>query len=406
MTSEYESTTQPLNDLTNTGKIRVLHLHTLPIVSGSGINTFLSMKGLDKDRYEVEFGCAPGGRLNELVASNGIRVKEIKNFVQPLNPIKDLLALVELTLFLKKNRYHIIHTHNSKAGFIGRLAGKLASVPIVVHTVHGFSFHDQEPFWKRKLLLNLERIASRWCDRMIFISQPLIDWGLRERVARIDKIVKIYSGIELEKFRLASEGETNRLRKKWGIALDEAVIGIVSKLWEGKGHAVLIRAFSEVSKHLPNSKLVIVGEGDLKNELESLSSAIGMNGRVLFTGFQANVRDLLACFDVAVLPSFFEGMGRVLLEAMAMEKPVVGTRVGGIPDLIDDGVNGFLIEPANVMQLSSSILRILNDKDLARQMGRAGRKKIQAVYSAEYMVRAIDDVYRRLFIEKGIQYAS
>ncbi len=387
-------------------KIKILHLHTLPIVSGSGINTFLSMKGVDRTQYDVELGCAPGGRLIELVESNGMTVRRIAHFVQPINPVKDMLALLEVTQFLSRHHYHIIHTHNSKAGFIGRLAGRLASVPIIVHTVHGFSFHDQEPLWKRILLLNLERLASRWCDKMIFISQPLIDWGLKERVATPENIVKIYSGIEMDKFQPAAREEQHRLRQRWGLNIADAVVGIVSKLWEGKGHGVLIRAFEKLLTHIPNAKLLIVGEGDIEDILRRAVAKNGLNSRVLFTGFQMNIRDIVACFDVAVLPSFFEGMGRVLLEAMAMEKPVVGTRVGGIPDLIEDGVNGFLVEPGSVDRLADAIMRILTQPKLAHQMGRAGRKKIRTRYSADHMVRAIESVYRDLLVKKGLNIAA
>jgi len=386
--------------------IRVLHVHTLPVISGSGINTFLSMRGMDKATYDVELACAPEGRLIDLVESHGMRVWPIRNLVQSLNPVKDLAALLDLTVFLLKHRYHIVHTHNSKAGFIGRLAGKLASIPVVIHTVHGFAFHDQEPLWKRKLLLNLERLASRWCDRMIFISQPLIDWGLREGVVDAKKVVKIYSGIELDRFRPASKKEEAFLKKKWGIKPQEPVVGIVSKLWNGKGHSVLIHAFEKVIRDAGNARLMIVGEGYLQKDLERLVSKKGLEGKVLFTGFQMNVRDIMACFDVAILPSFFEGMGRVLLEAMAMKKPVVGSRVGGIPELIEDGVNGFLVDPGNIDQLAAAILRILKDRGLAKKMGAAGRKKIQDKFSADYMVASIDRVYSELLAKKGIRNAD
>ncbi len=387
--------------------IRVLHIHTLPIVSGSGINTFLSMQGLDKNKYHVELACAPNGRLIDLVRSNGMPVRTFRYLVQPIHPVKDLITIFSLSRFLKKNPYHIIHTHNSKAGFIGRLAGKLSKTPIIVHTVHGFAFHDQEPKWKQWLILNLERLASRWCDIMIFISQPLIDWALRERVVtRKEKIIKIYSGIELKKFQPATDKERSRLRARRGFKDDEAVVGMVSKLWEGKGHILLIQAFETLLIRFPNVKLVIVGEGYLKGELKNVVSTKGLDNKVLFTGFQENVREILACVDIAVLPSYFEGMGRVLLEAMAMEKPVVGTRVGGIPDLIEDGVNGFLVEPGNVMELAEAILKILNEKKIANQLGANGRRKIQSRYSSAYMVQAIEAVYRRLLNEKGFQHAA
>ena len=154
------------------------------------------MRGLDKSKYHVELACAPNGRLIDVVRKNGMPVRTFRYLVQQMHPIKDLITIVKLSLFLKKNPFHIIHTHNSKAGFIGRLAGKISRTPIIVHTVHGFAFHDQETKWARRLILNIERLAARWCDIMIFISQPLIDWALRDHVVTgSKKIIKIYSGI-------------------------------------------------------------------------------------------------------------------------------------------------------------------------------------------------------------------
>jgi glycosyltransferase involved in cell wall biosynthesis len=386
--------------------IRILHIHTMPIISGSGINTFLSMRGMDRRIYEAELACAPGGRLVDLVRSHNMSVRIFNNLVQPLHPVKDLLALMNLIFFLKKNRYHIVHTHNSKAGFLGRLAAKFAGVPVIVHTVHGFAFHDQEPIWRQNLFRNLERRASRWCDKMIFISQPLIDWALREGVVTEDKAVKIYSGIELDQFGPVTEDTKNRIRSKWRIGHEDVVIGVVSKLWEGKGHAILIKAFKELRKEIKDIRLVIVGEGYIYNELRNLVHMLGLKDSVLFTGFQMDVSEIIATFDVAVLPSFFEGMGRVLLEAMAMEKPVVASRVGGIPDLVEHGVNGFLVSPGDVFELSNTIKKIVRDKKLAHEMGEKGRKRITEQFSAEAMVQSIEKVYNECLNAKGITRGS
>lgn len=386
--------------------IRILHIHTLPIISGSGINTFLSMRGMDRRIYEAELACAPGGRLIDLVQSHNMSVRTFNNLVQPLHPVKDLLALMNLIFFLKKNRYHIVHTHNSKAGFLGRLAAKFAGVPVIVHTVHGFAFHDQEPIWRQNLFRNLERRASRWCDKMIFISQPLIDWALREGVVTEDKAVKIYSGIELDQFGPVTEDTKNRIRSKWRIGHEDVVIGVVSKLWEGKGHAILIKAFKELRKEIKDIRLVIVGEGYIYNELRNLVHMLGLKDSVLFTGFQMDVSEIIATFDVAVLPSFFEGMGRVLLEAMAMEKPVVASRVGGIPDLVEHGVNGFLVSPGDVLELSNTIKKIVRDKKLAHEMAEKGRKRITEQFSAEAMVQSIEKVYNECLNAKGITRGS
>jgi glycosyltransferase involved in cell wall biosynthesis len=237
---------------------------------------------------------------------------------------------------------------------------------------------------------------------MIFISQPLIDWALREGVTPESKVAKIYSGIELNHFRPVSAEEKKRIRKKWGIRPRDPVIGMISKLWEGKGHATLIQAFRDIKREMAQAKLVIVGEGYLQDELVALVDRLGLRDSVLFTGFQMDVFEIIATFDVAVLPSFFEGMGRVLLEAMAMEKPVVATRVGGIPDLVDDGVNGFLLSPGKTRELAQALLKVLRDKKLARKLGKEGRKKTTERFSAESMVQSIDRIYRELLSSKGI----
>ena len=386
--------------------VRILHIHTLPVISGSGINTFLTMQGMKGNHYESVLACAPGGALINLVERHGMEVKTFPSLVQPLHPLKDFLAILDLTRHLMRKPYHVVHTHNSKAGFIGRLSAKLARVPVIVHTVHGFAFHEQEPLWRQFLFRNLERLASHWCDKMIFISQPLVDWALKEKISCTRKMARIYSGIEMDRFRPVSEQEKKRLREKWGLREHDAVIGIVSKLWDGKGHALLIRSFKEIRKERQEARLVIVGEGYLMESLKDLVSQLELSDAVIFTGFMEDVPQIIATFDVAVLPSYFEGMGRVLLEAMAMEKPVVGTLVGGIPDLIEHGVNGYLVSPGNERELTSAVLKILYDKGLAVKMGEAGRKKMTDRFSADTMVRSIEKVYGELLEKKGICFDS
>jgi glycosyltransferase involved in cell wall biosynthesis len=158
----------------------------------------------------------------------------------------------------------------------------------------------------------------------------------------------------------------------------------------------------EIRKEKPHARLVIVGEGYLMQSLKDLVRQMELSDAVVFTGFMEDVPPLLATFDVVVLPSFFEGMGRVLLEAMAMEKPVVGTAVGGIPDLIEQGLNGYLVSPGNEKELAGALLKILNDNGLALRMGQSGRMKMTDRFSAESMVRSIEKLYRELLQEKGI----
>lgn len=382
----------------------ILHIHTLPVISGSGLNTFLSMKGIKNDSIKIALACAPGGPLLDLVTDEGMEVFRFPNMVQPMNPARDIAAVFDLYRFLKRNRFDIVHTHNSKAGFIGRLSARLARVPVIIHTVHGFSFHDQEPLWRRMLFKNLERAASHWCDKMIFISEPLIDWAIREKITSREKTVKIYSGIDINRFKPASDNEKKSARIGFGIPHNSPVAGIVSKLWDGKGHEMLITAFKEIKKDIRNAKLLIVGEGYLEAGLRSYVNETGLSDSVIFTGFKSDVREVMTCFDISVLPSFFEGMGRVLIEAMAMKIPVVASNVGGIPDIVKNNRNGLLVEPGNIFELSNAIKKLLTNKSMLLSMGENGHRAVKREFTAESMNEKILEVYKSCMKKKGLNF--
>lgn len=381
-------------------KIKVLHIHTLPIISGSGISALLTMKGLNRNKCEVEFACAPGGSLIDNVRKEGIKFRSIKNFVQKINIYNDLMALLELIWLLRGQKYDIVHTHNSKAGFIGRLAARIAGAPIIVHTIHGFAFHEFEKPPRQKLFIILERFAARFTDKLITVSEPLKHWGLRLGIGRLDKYITIYDGIEIDIFKLNFDVE--KKRREFGIKPNDFVIGVVSKLWEGKGHKCILHAAKSVVAKVPNVKFMIVGEGYLRKELEELTHKLGLGDYVIFTGFRTDIAEITAMFDVAILASFFEGMGRVLLEAMASGKPVVATRVGGIVDVVRDGETGILVPPGDSKALAEAIITLLKDEDLARRMGEAGRRRIDSKFSARTMVEKTEKVYEEL-IEKKLE---
>lgn len=379
-------------------KVKVLHIHTLPVVSGSGINTLLTMAGLDKVKYEVEFACAPGGHLINEVKKEGIKFQAIRNFVQRVHPYNDLMALWQLIRLIRKEKYEIIHTHNSKAGFIGRLAARICGVPVIIHTIHGFSFHEFENPPRRFLFLWLEWFAAKLADKLIVISEPLKAWGLSLGIGRAEQYLTIYSGIELDKFRVKNGIEGKG--RQFGIGPGDLVIGVVSKLWEGKGHRCILEAAKRIVKELPNVKFMFVGEGYLRQELERLTRESGLRDNIIFTGFRNDIPAITAIFDISVLASFYEGLGRVLLEAMALGKPVIASKVGGIVDVVDDNQTGILVSPGDADGLAAAMIRLLKDKELRIRMGKAGRDKIDAKFSAKTMVKQIEAVYEELIIKK------
>jgi len=380
-------------------KYNVLHIHTLPIISGSGIHTLTMMKGLDKSKFEVEFACAPGGDLIDEVVSCGIRFHQIRNFVQEISIYDDLMALFELICLMMRQRFDIVHTHNSKAGFIGRLAARIAGVPIIVHTIHGFAFHEFEKPPRQALFIFLERIAARFADKLITVSEPLKDWGLRLKIGKPEQYITIYDGIEINQFDL--DINIGEKRREFGIKSADLVVGAVSKLWEGKGHKCILEAAKRVLEKIAKVKFMFVGEGYLRAELQELTKHLGLSDYVIFTGFRSDIPEVTAIFDIAVLASFFEGLGRVLLEAMVLAKPVIATRVGGIVDVVDDGQTGILVPPNDSVALAQAMIKLLSDKDLRIRMGRAGRDKIDTKFSAQTMVNQIQGVYEKLIIKKA-----
>lgn len=372
---------------------RVLHVHTLPVWSGSGINTFLNMRDMGAAGFVSELACAPGGLLIEKVRAAGMIAQPVHNFRQVLSPVHDALAVVELIRIMRRGKYDVIHTHNSKAGFIGRLAAHLVGHPSIVHTIHGFFFQERTPAWQRKLFIALERRAARWCHRTIATSQMLADWTAKVGVEFDHPTRTIYSGIELDRFLRPMEGSGRKVRRSLGIDDCGPIIGIVSKLWEGKGHADLLRAFAILVERGNESRLLIVGEGPNEPDLRQLALDLGIASSVTFAGFREDVPEVIDVVDIAVLPSHFEGMGRVLLEAMARAKPVVATAVGGIPEIVLEEQTGILVPPRDPPRLAQALDRLIRDQALRIEMGERGRARLTECFSSRRMVELTAEVY-------------
>jgi len=383
-------------------KIKILHLHTLPVISGSGINTFLTMK-LSNNIFESSMACRPKGKLEDLVKQNNFKFFPIKNFSGPISIKNDILSLIEIIKLLKKEKFDIIHTHNSKAGFLGRLAGFIFNKLNknnrikIVHTVHGFAFHNKEPFFKRNLFLILEKIAAYWLDWEIFISQPLIDWAKSQNLIK-KKYTKVYSGIDTNNFQKSNKVDI--IKKQLGINKNDFVIGEVAKLWDGKGHFTIIDTVNSLKDKISNLKVLFIGEGYLEHKLKEKIKELNLENFFIFTDFVENVNDYTSVLDIAMLISDFEGMGRVILEAMLCDVPVIATNVGGIVDLVKDNETGLLVEPNNPNMLKEKILLIFNDFKLKYKLISNAKKILNEKFTAKKMVEDINKIYLKV-LENG-----
>lgn len=392
--------------------IRVVHVITRIDKGGSAENTLLTTGGLCRRNYEVTLLKGPSHESNmswpELEAAGkslsrleeaGVSILTDSDLVRKISPVQDMRSLLRMTSLFQRIRPQIVHTHTSKAGILGRFAAALARVPVVVHTPHGHVFHGYFAGPETKLFIILERLAARSTDRIIMLTDGEKKDHLRFRIAPEKKFITIHSGVDLAPFT-PDRIDSVSAREDLGIPLSCPVVGTVGRLTEVKGHRYLLEAASLILKEKPDTWFVILGSGELKSDLKHLAASLGIDGRVIFSGWRSDVAPVLSAFDLFAFPSLNEGMGKALVEAMAMGLPVIASRTGGIPDLVKDGRNGLLIPPADSRALASSILDLLSDHEKRNRMGKRGKTKA-SFFGTDSMIDKIDLLYKDLLLAKG-----
>lgn len=386
--------------------VHVFHLITRMDMGGSAQNTLLTCRGL-ADRYAVTLAFGPTGESGMTEAERarvaaglddarrlGVRTLLIPSLVRRIDPLMDLRALADIHRWIRRLAPDIVHTHTSKAGLLGRLAARLAGVPQVVHTAHGHVFYGHFGRLLTRLFLVIERLADRITDRQVALTRGEGEDDLRLKVTRPGKLVTIHSGVDVARF--AAAGEENRAaRSDFRLPEGVPIVGFVGWLIPVKGPEVLLDAMDRVWANHPSAVIAYVGKGEMEEELRARVRREGLEGRVRFLGWREDVECLLPLFDILALPSRNEGMGRVLVEAMAAGLPVVASRVGGVPDLVADGENGFLVPPDDPPALAAAVDAILSDPALARRMGAEGRRRCGR-FGVEAMIAKIDALYRDL----------
>jgi len=390
---------------------KVTHIITRLDMGGSAQNTLLTALHHDSQHYKVwlikgsTLESAMTKAETKLVADQletakekNIEIIDIPSLVRRISPINELRALVALYRHIRKIEPHIVHTHTSKAGLLGRLAAWLARVPIVIHTPHGHVFYGHFGRSLARIFLQMEKLLGKITHHQIALTPEECNDYLKLRVSHPSNTSVIHSGVDVRRFIEGAKHRT-RKRKELGIPPDSLLIGYVGWLIPIKGVTYLVNAMARVAEKYPKSLLILVGKGDDKGEeeikLKEQVERAGLTDKVIFLGWRPDVAEIMGCLDIFVLPSLNEGMGRVLVEAMAAGLPIVASRVGGIPDLVKDGKNGLLVPPADASDLEKAISVLLEDKAQRKRMGGAG-KKMCRLYSAEAMVEQIDNLYTKL----------
>jgi glycosyltransferase involved in cell wall biosynthesis len=354
--------------------------------------------------YEVSVACSPGPWV-PFFREQGFAVKEIP-MTRAMTPLKDLIALMRLFFYFRRERFDIVHTHTPKAGVIGRIAARLAGVPIVIHSSHGFYIGvKMEPIAKRIIML-AEKVASYFCDIVISQSQEDVDFAIRRSVISPAKIKLLRYGIDIARFKPIAAGSQEVLEKKKALGLEKKrVIGMVGRFVKEKGYLDMFEAFTLVKKVIPDSALLLVAPKDQKPDALDLSilDRYGIRKDTVLLGYEKEVMDierLYPCMDVFVLPSFREGFPYSIMEASACAKPVVATDIRGCREAVENGATGMLVPYGNPEELAKAIIAILSDADLARAMGGRGRKKAEREFDQAQAFIRLETEYRRLIEKK------
>jgi glycosyltransferase involved in cell wall biosynthesis len=374
---------------------KVIHIVTRLEYGGTLENILTLISGLSSD-YEIVLVVGSKNtvktRIDNCSEKYNFKVIYIDELIREINPIYDLVSLCRIYNIIKKEKPNIIHTHTSKAGFLGRLAGKLCGYKNIVHTPHGHIFYGYFGKTKTKIFILLERLAAKWTRKIIVFSNAEKNDNIYFNVGKEEQFVIIPNGIDIEKFSKVNIDVATK-KKELGIENSNKVIGVIGRLTPIKGHIYFIHAMVEILKRMSNIKAVIAGSGELEEDLKIKVNNLGLKDFVLFLGDRTDIPEILKICDIVVLPSLNEGFGLAIVEAEAAGKPVVATKVGGIPEVIKDGETGILVPPRDSHKLASVIISLLKDKERAEKMGLYGRDFVKNNFNKEIMLERIKRLY-------------
>lgn len=371
-------------------KIKILQIATVSSWGGAPQVVFDLVKNLDKNKFSVELACGTGKGW-EKMKETGVKIYPLPNMRREIDPIRDLKTIWTIYRIIKKGNYNIVHCHSTKAGLVGRIAAKLAGTKRIYFTVHGWGFYNSEYKWAQKMLVSLEKIIARMTSKIICVSRNDLDEGIKNKITQKDRMGVIYNGIDFKNY-VDRQGS----RQIFGLEESVIVFGFVARLANQKNPQLFLKAAEKIVKKCDNANFIIIGDGPLMAECRKLSSEMNLDNKIKFLGELPNVKakQLMSGFDVFVLSSRFEGLPLTVIEAMFAGLPIIAGNVGGIPELISDSKNGFLVNAGSVDELVQKMEYFIENPDQAISMGREGKKIAQEKFTLEKMVANYQNLYQ------------
>ncbi|HET8892612.1 MAG TPA: glycosyltransferase family 4 protein [Gaiellaceae bacterium] len=384
-------------------RIKVLRVIARLNVGGPALHVAYLSEGLAERGYDTTLIAGTLARGEESMAEvaerRGAKIVQLDALHREIGPLRDAKAILRLASIIRRERPTILHTHTAKAGAVGRIAALLAGrarPPIVVHTFHGHVLRGYFSPLTTLAFRTLERWLARMSTALVAVSPEVRDDLVRLRVAPQSKFVVIRLGIELDE-RVGGGDEARRTtRRMLGVAEDAFVVGWVGRMTAVKRTDDVIRALRNLVDLDVDAHLLLVGDGPDREHLERYAHELGVVRRCLFVGYQDDVGRFYEAIDALVLPSANEGTPVSVIEALGARRPAVATRVGGTPDVVRDGIDGFLVEAGDADALAERLAELANDPERREQMGAEGRARVLERYAVDRLVDDVDRLYRSL----------
>lgn len=387
-------------------RIRVLRVIARLNVGGPALHAVLLTERLDPARYDARLATGRVGHDEgdylELHGAVPPGLVSIDALGRDVRGRRDWSAFWQLVRLIRAFRPHVVHTHTAKAGALGRLAAALCRVPVVVHTYHGHVFDGYFPPLQTRLLVAAERLLAWRTSALIAVTDRVRRDVLARGIGRPDRVVVVPLGLDLEPMQ-AAPARRGELRAELGLAPGTPLVGIVARLVPVKAHETFLQAVRDIAPVRPDAVFLIVGDGERRGALDAMARALGVEDRVRFLGWRADLDRLYADLDVVVLTSKNEGSPVALIEAMAAGRPVVSTRAGGVEDVVTDGVTGRVVPVGDAGAVARAIVDLLDDPAEAARLGDAARTAVVERFGSQRLVDDIDALYRRLLAARGVR---
>jgi glycosyltransferase involved in cell wall biosynthesis len=333
-------------------------------------------------------------RNGNTILANQIQSLQIPVIDLNIDPKFRIDRILRLYYILKQNKIAILHTWLYHANLVGRLAGRAAKVPVIITSRHNINiggyFREQ-----------VNRFTSPLDDQVIAVSEYVREIEIARSRVEPNKVVKIYNGVDISSFSGTDLLDQNPIRHEFKISSGAPLLGSIGRLHPQKGYSYLIESMGIILDQYPEAKLLIVGTGELENEIKSQVNRMGLSQSIIFTGIRADIPSILAALDIFILSSLWEGHPIVILEAMAAGVPVVATAVGGTPEIITAGETGILVQPRDPEGLSDAVMRLISNRELRTQIAQAGKKRALDFFTVENMTRRIESLYLLLLKQKN-----